>query len=284
MIQWAEISSAEDKNRFEALGEVLTLFKVDHEGRHFTPERGAPYEEALREAKSWARTIHFRYPFVHVPVRSHLAHTNTVEWLEARDALVYERGSWWPRNNLYEALPKFFNLYQLPVDLHGSALILGAGGGGRTAAAAMIRMGFKKITIMDGDESRAEQAATSLKARFWGATLESQATSMLTHLPGVFSVVINAMSAPKEELLKSEISYFNFLSPRGVYADLKGFSDPGLMEEASRVGARLIYGAQITSLAEAHWLKSSFQLRATVKEIAQVLPQGLATPELPPKV
>ena len=91
MIQWAEISSAEDKNRFEALGEVLTLFKVDHEGRHFTPERGAPYEEALREAKSWARTIHFRYPFVHVPVRSHLAHTNTVEWLEARDALVYER-------------------------------------------------------------------------------------------------------------------------------------------------------------------------------------------------
>lgn len=272
---WAEISRVSHRERHEGMLQALERFGVSHKALHLTPEP-ADFEEALKDACKGAQALYFRPPFLHTVPGSLHGRRSLVDWLRARDALLLEDGMWWPKNHLYEALPKYFTLYEMPIDPGGGGMVLGGGGRGRTAVAALCRMGFKKVTLVDADEVRAAEVVNSLRQHLWGATLEHQGPAMLTHMAGSYSVVINSLTPEEEDHLKAEISYFNFLISGGIYADLKGASDPALMEEAERVGARLIYGAQITSLAEAHWLRETFDIKAPLKEISQALPQGLA--------
>jgi hypothetical protein len=273
VIKWAEISEATNQDRFDEICRALDSYGVEHEGQLLTPERGEEFERVLKEAKESCTSIHFRHPFIHVSSIENLPVTDLVSWISARDALQKIHNHWWPYNHLFHSIPKFFSLNQMAVDFKGGGLVLGSGGAGCTAMASLAHMGLKKITVMDTDDGRATQSAQVLKKHFWGATIESQSHHALTYLPGSYSVVINALPPEKEARLKAEISYFNFLYPSGIYVDLKGISDPALMEEASRVGARLVYGTQITSMADAHWMKESFKIDAPLKEIALKLPQ-----------
>lgn len=273
MITWAEISEERHKGRFEEICKVLDGYKIAHKGRHLTPARGEEFERALQEAKDDCAAIHFRHPFIHMESIAGLPVTDLVSWIRARDALQKIKGHWWPYNHLFHSLPKFFTLNQMSVDFRGGGLVLGSGGAGRIGMAALAHMGLKRITVIDADDDRAAEAAQMLKKHFYGTALENQSHMALTYLPGSYSVVINALSPEEEARLKSEISYFNFLYPAGIYVDLKAVSDLALMEEASRVGAKLVYGAQITSMADAHWIKEAFKIDAPLKEIAQKLLQ-----------
>ena len=160
--------------------------------------------------------------------------------LGACDTLYRSKRVWWPRALLTDAITEC--LHELgEVETSGIAMVAGAGGRARLAAAALARVGFKRIQFVDVDRNLAEAAALDLSKRLFGCNFGVVDLLDVTTLPGVYSVLVNTEGQGEGHAVLEELSFFNFMTRSGAFLDLvRGDGQTNFQKLAEEVGIRVL--------------------------------------------
>lgn len=213
---------------------------------------GDDFPTALAEAKTQANAIRIGSPFSETIIPTLTDFTNEIQTIGACDFLERERDHWWPRNFLNRAFLKTLSDSVGRVDINHTAFVVGCGAAARSVVAALVRVGFTKVTLTDKFTERGMEAVETLKKKFFQIQFEFAPLQAITTLPGVHSLVVNTTPLVLENDLLDELYFFNFLHEGGVVVDLQLVpSKTPLLLEAETWGARFLSGDFVAAQADA---------------------------------
>jgi shikimate 5-dehydrogenase len=171
------------------------------------------------------------------------------------DLLVKENNKWWPRSLMKESLVRQIGLRQ-EISIMEPVLIVGASDHSRAVIAALIHAGFSRVNVTDRFNERGEHLVSQLQKQFFSVKFDYTPQVSLTTLPGIYSLVVNAALEIDETELISDLSYFNFLSPKGVVMDLDiSRQDTQLISAARQVEATVIEGLDLCVDRDLLWVE-----------------------------
>ncbi len=141
-----------------------------------------------------------------------------------------------------QAMLSAFAKEKVKYDINGAGLIVGVGDLTRSIAAALARLGLKRIMLVDSDDSAAEKMATALGRRLIGTQFEPLSRSRLTQIPSEASIAVNLTYAFDDSILEEsileDVSYLNFLRQGGVWIDWTAATvERGFADEIANAGA-----------------------------------------------
>lgn len=127
-------------------------------------------------------------------------------------------------------------------DITGAGLIVGVSEHTRAMAAALARLGLKRIMLIDSNDKASEKMALLLSKRLVGTQIESLSRSRLTQIPSEASIAVNLTYAFDDSILEEsileDVSYLNFLRSSGVWIDWTGATiERGFADEIANAGA-----------------------------------------------
>ncbi len=132
-------------------------------------------------------------------------------------------------------------------DTSSAAIILGASEESRSMAAALSRLGFKRLLIVDPDDKKADYMVQILRRRLFGFDIQAVPRATLTQVPNECSIAINLID-DSEDLFLEDVSYLNFLQKRGIWIDWTNAATArGHAEEIANAGAQILSSDLIRS-------------------------------------
>lgn len=144
-------------------------------------------------------------------------------------------------------------------DMNGSGLIVGVGDLTRSMAAAIARLGLKRIMLVDADDNASEKMATALSRRLIGVQFEALSRSRLTQIPAEAALAINLTysfdDSILEESILEDVSYLNFLRAGGIWIDWTGATiERGFSDEIANAGVTVVDPDQVRRWRDANLL------------------------------
>lgn len=277
MKKWAEISNRPSRARFEALRTALATAGLESEVEFIECPIGDVnrFEEIFAEAKKKYDQLRIGGPLADLPLRNAERLPASLVALQAADAIVKSplsepgRFDWWPRNYTFEGLQLALVRDLKNIDVSGPVFVLGAGPDARAVIGAMTRIGFSKFALSDPDESRGRALATELKKRYFNLTLQFIPRHMITQLPSVHTAAVNTLSTDDDDGTHSELFYFNFLKPGGLWLDLpfEGFAD--LDVEAGAIGALVESGPRLAAWIDREWAQDAWGVSLELEALVE---------------
>jgi shikimate 5-dehydrogenase len=148
------------------------------------------------------------------------------------------------------------------LDLNASAFIVGATPETRSAVAALVRIGFRRVNLTGTNDKRGEEMLKDFKKTYFNVQFSFTPRSMITQLPGVHSVAVNTLSMNDDPSQLSELFYFNFLKSGAVWIEVPFTTgNSPLIQEARNVGADVRESAQVSARCDQAWAESCFKVR-----------------------
>lgn len=253
MIKWAEIAGECSRHQFTTLSEFLTEQGLSNTVE-FIDCSVVDFPETLQKALSQYKALRIGSPFRETAFQSFKHYSEALLRIRSADSIVHQTGKWWLRTATPYGIEEVLKRAGDNLDIESAALVVGAGGGARMAAAALIKSGFKKINVTNKFFEQANEMITDLRRSFFDVEFEFIAQDRLVLLPGMHSIVINATPLSPANDLLSELYYFNFLQTSGMVIDLTVFPyDTPLIMEASAIGVKVIRGYEVAAHADAYW-------------------------------
>lgn len=140
---------------------------------------------------------------------------------------------------------------KISFDTTGAGIIIGACDHARAMAASLSRLGFKRLMLVDSDDSKADQMANLLRKRLFGIEIQVVRRSSLTQAPSEASMAINLVEISQAALLE-DVSYLNFLKKNGVWMDWTDAAVAlGYSDEITNAGAQMFSSDVVRAWREA---------------------------------
>lgn len=188
---------------------------------------------------------------------------STILTLKSADAVVpEENGRLWPRNFLQEGIQRLAASDLGDLDLNAGAFIVGATPEARSAVAALVRIGFRRVNLTGTDDKRGEEMISDFRRTYFNVHFSFIPRSLITQLPGVHSVAVNTLPMEEDANRLGELFYFNFLKSGAVWIEVPFTnSNSPLIQEAKNVGADVRESANLASRCDQAWAESCFKVR-----------------------
>lgn len=263
MIKWCEISdraSGPEQKRFNCLDEELRKCGLETE-LSFVSGTGDDLAAALEQARATMSQIRVSGRLGPKVLSLLERIPSSLLSLKSCDALVCDRGEWWPRFFLVEGLNQTLASDASTLDLGGSVFILGATTEARAAVAALSRIGFNKMILSDPNDVECTAFVEELRRSYFGIQFQAAPRNSVTQLPGICSIAVNTLTATEDQHSVEELGYFNFLKPNGFWLDLSIFPlNSSLRAEAQSVGAMIVPGAKVFATTDQLWAQSALKV------------------------
>lgn len=198
--------------------------------------------------------------------------TQEVIHLGASNIFVKKNEKLWPTLIFEEALVKAINNSFNELDLNAPALIAGAGPLVRFVVAALSKIGFKELVIVDENIELAKSLKSQLERKFFNIKIKDLEYGEINKLPGEFSLLINTTALSIENKILDELYFFNFLKSQGCVVDLNLIPPiTPLLSEAKTWGARLLSGYKIFCLADLLMVENLLGIKLSEDEYCRAL-------------
>lgn len=172
-----------------------------------------------------------------------------------------------------DAMVAALSSMKIACDTLSSALLIGSCDETRAAAAALARLGFKRVQIVGSDDEKTKTLIQILQRRIFGVKFEAISRASLTQLPSESSLAFNLMSTQDEALLE-DVSYLNFLQPSGLWIDwTNATSALGLDEEIIDSGARVFDANRVRAWREVMLLSFQAEKASATSESTRQKPE-----------
>lgn len=166
---------------------------------------------------------------------------------------------------------------KISVDTSSAAFLIGALDETKSMAAALARVGFKRLLIVDSDDRKTEQIAAHLRRRLLGIDIVAIPRRSLTQVPNESSVAVSMADVGERSLLE-DVSYLNFLKKNGILIDWTcASSELGFDAEIKDAGATIFDAIGIRAWREAWLLNHVPAMTATGQkpdDVAALLLEG----------
>jgi shikimate 5-dehydrogenase len=275
-VKWVEISTRAERERFTALSTLLKESGVQNQVSFIEcgeEEFGAVLTQAMRDYDQVRIGGHHKQNAyqcsTHLPA--------SVQTLKVVDAFVKGKdGEWWPRCFLGDAIMESISEDMTKLDFTGAILVIGAGADARAAVSAFVRVGFNRFNITDESDDLADAAVADLRRSFFNVQFNHVPRHMITQLPSIHSVAINTVSLAANDGIMTELSYFNFLKPGGVWLDLPLEPGAGSLDtEARNVGAMVEPASFVYARSDRAWCELCFGVVPSATRYRELLNQVL---------
>ncbi|MCC6276547.1 MAG: hypothetical protein IT289_01385 [Oligoflexia bacterium] len=186
--------------------------------------------------------------------------------------LIKEKGGWWPRDCISEAFVRAISHEVKELDLNSRAFVAGAGGLGRLVAEALVKLGFKGITLTDQNEEKGRELLANLQKSLFQVDFRFIEHRHITTLAGVHSIAVNTTELVLENELLDELYFFNFLKAGGVVVDMTLVpTETPLIDEAKVWGARFLSGDCVTAYLDAFMVEKLCDFKLDIGRYREAL-------------
>lgn len=182
-----------------------------------------------------------------------------VRWLQVADSLLLENTQWWPRLFIYESLRSLIvsRFRDLDISLH--SYVIGANHLGRAAVAAMVGLGYSRVSLVDEDVGKLQEEVRLLRRYLFGVSIEAVPADTLTVQEKPGSLMLNTVNMQDNGTVLGDLSYFNFMKTGGVVVDISECSSHNqLLEEALRADLKVLPGLAVQAQLDVDMLKKLF--------------------------
>lgn len=192
------------------------------------------------------------------------------------DSITLSRGQFWPDNFFREAVVQALTIKVKNIDVSQMGLIIGTNGVVRSLAAALVRLGFSKINIIDPEDQDAQEIIRDLSDIFFNTQFKNIPKDDLTLLPGVHGIVANTLLFDTHESFLNDLYYFNFLKKGGVVLDISDVPvEPPFIHIGKDIGATAVLGFEVNSYFDKLWVKKVFDYDLDLKDYEASLKTAL---------
>ncbi|WP_413287982.1 hypothetical protein [Bdellovibrio sp. HCB337] len=236
------------------------------QSRNWQAECVALKERNFQELPTWLPYVQEGALLLRVPpeqsaiVLEHFPQLPThARWLQVADSLVYDNGQWWPRLFVYDSLRTLIvsRFRDLDISLH--SYVIGASHLGRAAVAAMVSLGYSRVSIVDVDEEKLQKEVALLRRYLLGVSIEAVPADTLTVQEKPGSLMLNTINMQDNGTVLGDLSYFNFMKTGGVVVDISECSAHNqLLEEAQRADLKTLSGLAVQAQLDVDMLKKLF--------------------------
>ena len=286
--RWIELSTSCERERFTALSEALNKSGLLNEVE-FKEIQPGEFDEAIKEACAKFDQVRIGGDLCELAAKNSERLPSSIMTLKTVDSFLKEHGQWWPRNFLFEGVQQSLVNDVENLDMSGFVFILGATADARAVIGALVRIGFKHFTICEpgdfkeiptiGQETKGQRLIRELSHSYFSVQFQLVSRQMLTQLPGIHSVAVNTVQKGQDDGVFSELFYFNFLKPGGVWLDLPMKNANELLEaEAKAVGAFVEPSTQIFCRADVAWAQAAFGVELDPELYLTLLKAQILTP------
>ena len=262
MIEWVEISystSEESKMRFDFLSQYLNEINKKNKIHYVntTPEN---LWETISQCKKKYDQIRFSEDVATQIIAESTQLPSEIVNIAGTDALFQKEGKWWFKMFLYDAFHDVISKKGMSLDLESALLVVGTSVYASVLTSGFIKTGFDEVNISSTEDDKGKAFVEKIKKKYFGVNVNYVPQSRLVTLPGIHGVVVNTVQIKDNEELVHELSYYNFLQKEGVVVDCNLFPvESELTKEAKEVGAYLIQGYELLSLADLFWAQMVFK-------------------------
>jgi hypothetical protein len=258
-IRWVEISDLPQSQRFQALAQFLNENGFENEVS-FLPATQLNFPEVVVNAEREFDQIRISGSLCQFVTEISDRLPSLLLSLKAGDALVQkaikpELPDWWPRNFLVDGIARTLVTDKRNLDLSGAVFLLGAGCESRAAVAALVRLGFQRFSISCPDDVVGHALVEQLRTLYFQVQFQFIPRHLITQLPSIHSIAINTLVAGRDDEALSELFYFNFLKPGGIWLDLAFVGNQHLDNEARAVGAETAEGIRVAAWTDYEWAR-----------------------------
>lgn len=164
-------------------------------------------------------------------------HTTDVRLTHCLDSFMPEKGKWYPRLFLFEALRELIVERIRNIDRRFGGYVIGDSDEVRIAAAVLVNVGLKQIILIGEDEQKCQDHAQILKRNFLGIDFRVLPSHAITTTNLMGSLLVNTIDLQLASQLATDLAYFNYLNPTGVIIDMHFANEDGpLVKEAVKAG------------------------------------------------
>jgi shikimate 5-dehydrogenase len=163
--------------------------------------------------------------------------------------------SWWPRNYVCDGLRRVLVGAGRNLDTSGAVMILGATPYARAITSIFVKVGFRRFSIVDANEAQGFELIKDLERYYFNTDFQFVARGMVTQLPSVHTVAVNALAIGHDESSARDLFFFNFLKPGGLWLDLAFQTHSTLAAEAAAIGALVEPGYKVAAWTDFEWAR-----------------------------
>jgi shikimate 5-dehydrogenase len=268
-MKWCEVALRNQESRYEVLSQFAKEQGIENQP-HFILATEENWQESVQNAMSTMDSIRIGPGLSGLILKMFNSTELEVRHLGSSDCLIFEAGKWWPRSAAFKGLVHALAEIGEGFHLGTGVLVVGTGGLARVAIAALFREGFTNFTIVARDVGRAERLMAQLRRTHLGAKFKSILRENLILLPTETGVCVNTLPAVAENEFIPDLSYFNFLLPRGLVIDFtmeEGISP--LVKEAQAIGAKALPGHHLFAHIDGNWLKMISGKSISIEKLSQ---------------
>lgn len=166
--------------------------------------------------------------------------------LDCADIILCEQNHWWPKLLMLEAFKRLMINQVGGIDIKKAGFVIGINKLQRVVTSILIGAGYAKIYLVDQDINSIQEEIHYLKKKFFNVEFQALPEDQLTLQTQNATCLVVATDLSQNQLLSTDLSYFNFLFPNSFVADFNLFPlDSHLLQEARRVKMRTLEASQI---------------------------------------
>jgi hypothetical protein len=178
--------------------------------------------------------------------------------LQYCDGILIKGSEVWPKVALPIALTRTFSEFKF-VDTTKAILIVGSGGRARASASAAVTLGFKNVVFVSADVAQMQDSVELLRRTHFATTFNITLSEKLVEIASAYSVCIFANDEVLDESFRTELSFFNFLTPEGVVLDVSCEIEQTSLQEAAREANVTVVHADVPlSYLDSTWVEWVF--------------------------
>lgn len=178
-----------------------------------------------------------------------------VRAVEALDSFFKEEGFWYPRILLSDAIRNVLIAHARDLDIRNPAFVVGENAEIRVTASVLAEMGVSNIYLV-GQAAQNQEHIRVLSRSHLGIKFFFLPMEELTMQSVSAGIVINSMNLNAHKGLLTDLSYFNYMAPKGYVMDLTLLPlENVLLEEAQKAELRVLHPSLVAAQVTLQWLE-----------------------------
>jgi len=193
-------------------------------------------------------------------------------FLRAADCAVNQKGRWWLRSLLTEAIRRLIVHSQINYDPSGKAVVVGTGAGARASIMALVKLGIGHLNVVSIDKPAFDILDKDFKRFCFNVDLNYIPPENIKLLGREHSILINSTPIGPENSLLEDLTFFNYLTEKAFVIDLNFDSaDSTLVKEALGLGKYVFTGLDLLLHKDLYWLEVALAQNVELKVFQEFL-------------
>lgn len=168
--------------------------------------------------------------------------------LGVADALVRVEGGYKPINLNADCVLQTLRQRSFKLDTLQSIVVIGYYDFVLSVAVKMALSGYSNIIISVVESHKADEVVKKMKDFIFNINIKAVDLNDLTFLQTTSGLLISNVTPEVDKDVYETLTYFNFLSQKGVFVDFSSYSNPILIEEAKKAELNVVEELEILTL------------------------------------